>query len=141
MRALLIILASFALLQPGAAQAPLDGARQGSTARLTGQFSGFEHGGMREVDLRVRFFKLASGGEMLAERHFAAVSLTAGRFSVPLNPSGIGTSPLFVEIGLRPAGRRYAAFHQAGRRRAVELESAGPDQVWRLREQPEDAGS
>ena len=141
MKALLIIIASLALLQPGAAQAPPDGALQGPVARFTGQFSGFEHGGMREVDLRVRFFRLPSGGDMLAERHFGPVLLTAGRFSVPLNPIGISTSPLFVEIGMRPAGRRYAAFNPAGQRRAVELESAGPDQVWRLREPAENTGS
>jgi hypothetical protein len=141
MKALFIIAVSLALLQHGRAQAPLDGAWQGPVARFTGQFSGFEHAGLREVDLRVRFFELPSGGDMLAERHFGAVLLTAGRFSVPLDPTGISASPLFVEIGLRPAGRRYADFNPAGQRRAVELESAGPDQVWRLRAPAEDAGS
>lgn len=141
MKALLIILSSLALLQSGAQDAHREIARPTPVARLTGQFSGFNQADTRQVDLRIRFFRSRFANAMLAERYFGPVALVAGRFSVSLNPAGISAGPLYVEIGLRPSGRRYADFSTAGERQAVELEVAGPEQIWRLREPTDETGS
>ncbi len=132
MKALLIVVASITLMQVELADTP-EATPQSLSARLLGQFSGMKDEGSRQVDLRVRFFSSASGGPLLAEKVFDAVPLTSGQFSVALDPRGLAGSAMYVEIGLRPAGRRYAEFQPAGTRRALELEQGGADSVWRLR--------
>ncbi|MEM7703899.1 MAG: hypothetical protein AAF358_00010 [Pseudomonadota bacterium] len=132
MKGMLIVVATITLMQGDLANRPAADVPAVS-ARLLGQFSGMERDGRRQVDLRIRFFSTASGGLPVAERAFSDVPLAGGQFSVALDPRGLAGSARYVEVGLRPAGRRYAEYQPAGQRRVLELEQGGVDAVWRLR--------
>lgn len=105
--------------------------------RLEGRLSGLAEPSTRLVDLRLLFFARRSGGHPVGDRRIQSVNLDDGRFSVPLDLTGLTRrlkSPrVYVEIGLRPAGRRYARYTPVGPRRALRI---GGYLVWRLEDPP-----
>ncbi len=101
----------------------------GGQTRLEGQLSGLPDGADHAVDLELRFFAHARGGDQVAERRYEDVAIMNGQFAVSLDPAGLGVWPLFVEVGIRPAGRRYADFRAVPPRRELIIDFEGDPRV------------
>lgn len=123
---ILVLIALCGQLAASVSLAPFSG----RSNRLVGQIAGIQSPHYDVIDLRIRFFTQRRGGTPLAEQIYPQVELVRGRFSVRLDPMPDDESR-FVEIGLRPAGRRYALFTPLLPRRRLQAADRSVARVWR----------
>lgn len=132
MKWLALIVFYICLVAPGAATLSMPRVDGQLPGEFSGQFSGLGKPDQRLVDLRIHFFARLAGGAPIAERRFQSVELVRGYFSVPIDSLGLTGRQLYAEIGLRPAGRRYAPYTLIRPRRAVQIDSRSLRRIWRL---------
>lgn len=96
---------------------------------IFGRLSGIDGDIYHELDVRVAFFGHSTGGECVAVQHYFAIAVVHGYFALPSATQHL-TPPLYVELAIRPAGRRYAAFQPAGPRRQLQFDQGM--HVWKL---------